>query len=94
MEWKPSFSFRDSAKWVVDRAPGRYAQALRDLGAASVRLMTNNPRKCDELRALGVAVAERVPLVTEPTAENLRYLRTKQDRMGHDLGLPGAGWAR
>lgn len=33
MEWKPSFSFRDSAKWVVDRAPGRYAQALRDLGA-------------------------------------------------------------
>mmetsp|Transcript_16811 Transcript_16811/g.50200 ORF Transcript_16811/g.50200 Transcript_16811/m.50200 type:complete len:235 (+) Transcript_16811:124-828(+) len=79
---------------VDARNYGAAAAMLRDLGATSVRLMTNNPRKCDELARLGVAVAERVPLVTEPTADNLRYLRTKQDRMGHDLGLPGAGWAR
>jgi len=39
------------------------------------------------LEALGVKVLKRVPVLTEPTPENYRYLKTKQDRMGHELGL-------
>ena len=53
--------------------------------------MTNNPAKADALRAGGVEVAERVPTPTVVTPENLRYLRTKRDRMGHLLeGLDDA----
>ena len=48
---------------------------------------TNNPAKCEALEALGVRVHERVPVLTEPTPENYKYLRTKQDRMGHRLEL-------
>ena len=58
---------------------------LRDLGVTRVRLMTNNPAKADALRAGGVEVVERVPMPTAITPENLRYLRTKRDRMGHLL---------
>jgi len=64
------------------------AAMLLDLGVASVRLMTNNPDKCDALEELGVRVSERVPCVVEADPENARYLRTKQERMGHLLGLP------
>ena len=67
------------------------AQILRDLGVDRVRLMTNNPAKADALRAGGVEVVERVPTPTAVTPENLRYLRTKRDRMGHLLeGLDDA----
>jgi 3,4-dihydroxy 2-butanone 4-phosphate synthase/GTP cyclohydrolase II len=58
---------------------------LRDLGVTRVRLMTNNPAKADALRAGGVEVVARVPMPTAVTPENLRYLRTKRDRMGHLL---------
>ena len=61
------------------------AQMLRDLGISRVRLMTNNPAKAEALRAGGVEVVERVPTPTVVTPENLRYLRTKRDRMGHLL---------
>ncbi|MBB0996125.1 GTP cyclohydrolase II, partial [Dietzia maris] len=61
------------------------AQMLRDLGVTRVRLMTNNPAKADALRAGGVEVVARVPMPTAVTPENLRYLRTKRDRMGHLL---------
>lgn len=61
------------------------AQMLRDLGVTRVRLMTNNPAKADALSAGGVEVVERVPMPTSVTPENLRYLRTKRDRMGHLL---------
>lgn len=61
------------------------AQMLRDLGISRVRLMTNNPAKADSLRAGGVEVVERVPMPTAVTSENVRYLRTKRDRMGHLL---------
>jgi 3,4-dihydroxy 2-butanone 4-phosphate synthase/GTP cyclohydrolase II len=68
------------------------AQILRDLGLADVRLLTNNPEKSVGLEMYGVSVAERVPIVIEPTPDNLRYLQTKAERMGHDLpGLNGAG---
>lgn len=61
------------------------AQILRDLGVGRLRLLSNNPAKVDALTSLGIEVSERVPLAAGVTAENLRYLRTKRDRMGHDL---------
>jgi 3,4-dihydroxy 2-butanone 4-phosphate synthase/GTP cyclohydrolase II len=64
------------------------AQMLRELGITCVRLLTNNPAKTRGLELYGVSVAESVPLVIEPTQDNLRYLLTKAERMGHDL--PGA----
>jgi len=64
---------------------GTATQVLRDLGVASVRLLTNNPAKTESLVEFGIPVVERVPLAPHPTADNLAYLTTKRDRMGHDL---------
>jgi 3,4-dihydroxy 2-butanone 4-phosphate synthase / GTP cyclohydrolase II len=61
------------------------AAILADLGVRSVRLLSNNPAKSAGLTAYGVVVDRQVPLVPPVTSENLRYLRTKRDRMGHDL---------
>ena len=61
------------------------AHVLRDLGVASVRLMTNNPAKVDALERLGVEISGRIPLRAGVTDDNLAYLRTKGARMGHDL---------
>lgn len=58
---------------------------LRDLGIKSVLLLTNNPSKVDGLEGAGVGVANRIPLQIHPNDENLVYLRTKRDRMGHEL---------
>jgi len=66
------------------------AQILRDLGATSVRLLTNNPAKVAGMAGMGIDVVARVPLPVHLTLENETYLRTKRDRLGHDLpGLPG-----
>jgi len=62
---------------------GTGARILRDLGVHSVRLLTNNPAKRDGLERHGMPVRGRVALPVYATAENLRYLRTKRDRMGH-----------
>ena len=68
---------------------GTATQVLRDLGVGSVRLLTNNPDKTAALTEFGVPVVERVPLAVRPNAHNMAYLRTKRDRMGHEiLGLP------
>ncbi len=64
---------------------GTATQILRDLGIASVRLLTNNPAKTTGLEDYGVRVTERVPLTPRPNDHNLAYLLTKRDRMGHDL---------
>ena len=69
------------------------SQILRDLGVATVRLLTNNPDKVAELEEYGVRVAERVPLTPRPNDHNIAYLMTKRDRMGHvlpDLDLGAA----
>ena len=64
---------------------------LRDLGIASVRLLTNNPDKTSSLESYGVAVTERVGLTPRPNDHNRAYLMTKRDRMGHHLAdLEGA----
>jgi GTP cyclohydrolase II len=58
---------------------------LEHLGVASVRLMTNNPSKVEGLRALGVEVTGRVPVIVPPTAHSAGYLEAKRLRMDHDL---------
>ncbi len=59
------------------------AQVLYDLGLRQLRLLTNNPRKRVGLDGYGLTVVEQVPLAAEPNRHNIRYLRTKRDRMGH-----------
>lgn len=66
------------------------AQILSDLGITTMKLLTNNPAKFDGIADFGLHISQRVPLVTEPVAENLSYLRTKQERMGHLLDLDQA----
>lgn len=61
------------------------AQILVDLGIRSMRLLTNNPAKRVGLDGYGLHIIERVPLPIGPNADNIRYLMTKRDRMGHDL---------
>ena len=57
--------------------------------------MTNNPRKVDALRALGVAVTHRIPCLVQAQAHSVDYLRTKGRRMAHMMGPPtgGSGFA-
>jgi 3,4-dihydroxy 2-butanone 4-phosphate synthase / GTP cyclohydrolase II len=64
---------------------GAGAQILEDLGVRSLRLMTNNPDKTDALVRHGLKVTGREPMPVQAGEHNLRYLRTKRDRMGHDL---------
>jgi len=59
------------------------AQILNDLGVRKMRLITNNPRKIKGLEGYGLSVVERVPLEVEPTEDNIHYLRTKQEKLGH-----------
>ncbi|MEV7419750.1 bifunctional 3,4-dihydroxy-2-butanone-4-phosphate synthase/GTP cyclohydrolase II [Streptomyces sp. NPDC089919] len=64
---------------------GAGAQILADLGVREVRLLTNNPEKAEALVRGGIDVLGREPMPVEAGEHNLRYLRTKRDRMGHDL---------
>ncbi|WP_327123838.1 bifunctional 3,4-dihydroxy-2-butanone-4-phosphate synthase/GTP cyclohydrolase II [Streptomyces sp. NBC_01727] len=64
---------------------GAGAQILKDLGVHGVRLMTNNPDKTAALVRHGLAITGREPMPVQAGEHNLRYLRTKRDRMGHDL---------
>ncbi|MFK8845440.1 bifunctional 3,4-dihydroxy-2-butanone-4-phosphate synthase/GTP cyclohydrolase II [Streptomyces sp. Ac-502] len=64
---------------------GAGAQVLADLGVRSLRLMTNNPEKTEALVRHGLKVIGREPMPVQAGEHNLRYLRTKRDRMGHDL---------
>jgi 3,4-dihydroxy 2-butanone 4-phosphate synthase / GTP cyclohydrolase II len=61
------------------------AQILVDLGVRSMRLLTNNPSKRAGLEGYGLSIAERLPLETSPTEQNLEYLRTKREKLGHLL---------
>ena len=61
------------------------AQILFDLGVRTMRLLTNNPAKRAGLEGYGLSIVGRVPLETEPTAENLEYLRAKREKLGHLL---------
>jgi 3,4-dihydroxy 2-butanone 4-phosphate synthase/GTP cyclohydrolase II len=61
------------------------AQILVDLGIKQMRLLTNNPKKVVGLESYGLHITERVPLVVESNPENISYLRTKRDKLGHLL---------
>ena len=61
------------------------AQILRDLGVRTMRLLTNNPDKVYQLEDFGLEIAERVPIQMEATRYDRKYLRTKQEKMGHLL---------
>jgi 3,4-dihydroxy 2-butanone 4-phosphate synthase/GTP cyclohydrolase II len=64
-------------------------QILADLGIREMRLLTNNPAKRAGLEGYGLKVVERVSIVVEPNAFNLRYLETKRTKLGHLLGVDG-----
>lgn len=68
-----------------ERRYGDAAEIINDLGIVKVRLLTNNPRKVEALRSLGVRVVERVPLVIEPNLHNRHYLGVKATKLGHLL---------
>ena len=59
------------------------AQILRKLGLGKIRIMTNNPRKIVGLEGYGLELVERVPIEVQAKKDNLKYLRTKQEKMGH-----------
>lgn len=67
------------------REYGLGAQILSDLGVRKIRLLTNNPRKMVGLSGHGLEIVARVPIKSEPHAQNARYLRTKKNKMGHLL---------
>jgi 3,4-dihydroxy 2-butanone 4-phosphate synthase / GTP cyclohydrolase II len=69
------------------REYGVGAQILVDLGVTTMRLMTNNPAKYGGIEGYGLEIVERVPVQTIPTDENIAYLRAKQSKLGHLLGI-------
>jgi 3,4-dihydroxy 2-butanone 4-phosphate synthase/GTP cyclohydrolase II len=80
---------------VDSRNYGIGSQMLADLGVTTMRLMTNNPAKYGGIEGFGLEIVERVPLQPAANPENLAYLRTKRERMGHliedlDTGERGA----
>ena len=73
---------------IDSREYGIGAQILNDLGVHQLRLMTNNPAKYGGIAGYGLEVVERVALRAHTTPENIDYLKTKRDRMGHLIDLP------
>ena len=63
------------------------AQILVDLGIKKLKLLTNNPRKIVGLEGYGLRVVERVPVEIEPNPSNYNYLKTKKEKLGHDLNI-------
>ncbi len=68
-----------------ERDYGIGAQILFDLGATRLRLLSNNPRKRIGLEGYGIKIVEKVPIQIPPTETNIRYLKTKKDKLGHKL---------
>jgi 3,4-dihydroxy 2-butanone 4-phosphate synthase/GTP cyclohydrolase II len=79
---------------VDSREYGIGAQILVELGVTKMRLMTNNPAKYGGLEGYGLDIVGRVPLELAPNPENIDYLRTKRERMGHLLGGFDLGGAK
>ncbi|HXA42501.1 MAG TPA: bifunctional 3,4-dihydroxy-2-butanone-4-phosphate synthase/GTP cyclohydrolase II [Candidatus Solibacter sp.] len=68
---------------VDKRDYGIGAQILADIGVQKIRLISNSPRKYYGIESFGLEIVERIPLVIPPNEHNLRYLRTKSDKLGH-----------
>src|SRR5215217_6581110 len=73
----------DAREWGIGN------QILHDLGLTTIRILTNNPRKLAGIEGFGLTVVEQVPLEVPPHAENVRYLRTKREKLGHRLHHQG-----
>jgi 3,4-dihydroxy 2-butanone 4-phosphate synthase/GTP cyclohydrolase II len=69
------------------REYGIGVQILADIGLHKVRLLSNNPKKVLGLKSYGLEVTETVPIICAPNPHNLHYLETKQNKMGHTLGI-------
>jgi 3,4-dihydroxy 2-butanone 4-phosphate synthase/GTP cyclohydrolase II len=91
-----AYSLQDQGRDTVDanldlglpidsREYGIGAQILVDLGITTMRYMTNNPAKYGGIEGFGLEITERVPLQSAPNPQNIEYLRTKRERMGHLL---------
>ncbi len=65
------------------REYGIGAQILTDLGLSTIRLLTNNPKKIIGLEGYGLKITEQIPIIETPNPFNIKYLRTKKERMGH-----------
>lgn len=65
------------------------AQILADLGLSTIKLLTNNPRKIEGLEKYGLEIVERAPIVIKPNKTNKKYLKTKQEKLGHYLEEKG-----
>lgn len=63
------------------------AQILQDLGITKIRLLTNNPKKVSGLSGYGIEIVDRVPIEMGYTKENIHYMRTKKEKMGHLINL-------
>lgn len=85
VEANEALGFRDD-----EREYSIAAHMLFSLKVRSIRLLTNNPRKIEDLTRFGVKIAGRVPHVIPPNEFNRSYLETKQEKSGHVLGLDGA----
>jgi 3,4-dihydroxy 2-butanone 4-phosphate synthase/GTP cyclohydrolase II len=89
-----AYSLQDEGKDTVEanealgfspdlRDYGIGAQILNDLGVRKMKIITNNPRKIKGLEGYGLSVVERVPLEVLPTKDNIHYLKTKREKLGH-----------
>ena len=79
---------------VDSREYGIGAQILADMGANQLRLITNNPAKYGGIEGYGLEIIERVAINPVATEENIKYLQTKRDRMGHLFSLPESDSAK
>lgn len=70
-----------------ERDYGIGAQILKDLHATKIRLITNNPTKRAGLLGHGIQIVNTIPIIITPNKDNKRYLKTKQDKMGHELHM-------
>ena len=70
-----------------ERDYGVGAQILRDLNATKIQLITNNPAKRVGLSGHGIEIVSTIPIIIDPKNDNYKYLKTKQDKMGHELHL-------
>lgn len=68
------------------REYGIGSQMLADLGLTTIRVLTNNPRKISGIAGFGLTVVSQEPIEVEPKPENIRYLETKRDKLGHLIG--------
>jgi 3,4-dihydroxy 2-butanone 4-phosphate synthase/GTP cyclohydrolase II len=70
-----------------ERDYGVGAQILRDLNATKIQLITNNPAKRVGLSGHGIEIVSTIPIIIDPKCDNLKYMKTKQDKMGHKLHI-------